>query len=114
LSGNNATGAVGALSVPLGSANAKGNVGAVGANVTIALTGVGASGLVGTVTMGTRTAQLVGFGATGTVGNLGVAYWSLIDDSQSPSWQIINDSQTTSWQNIDNSETAGWSLITTQ
>ena len=86
-----------------GAVTATGNVGTVGANVTIALTGVGASGLVGTVTLGSRSAQLVGVGATGTVGNLGVAYWSLIDDSQ-----------TSSWQNIDNSETAGWSLITTQ
>jgi hypothetical protein len=46
--------------------------------------------------------------AQGIAGNFGVAYWSLIDDSQTPNWQNINDAQAPTWQNINNEQTPAW------
>jgi len=50
-----------------------------------------------------RGATLNGVASVEQVGTMGVIYWSLIDDSQTPSWQ-----------NINNSETPNWVLIPTQ
>ena len=102
--------------------------GTVGSNVTVALTGVAASGLVGNVVF-TKTAALTGVAATasvgsvsmgerlvavtgcqamGRVGDMGVFYWSLIDDNENANWQNISNSQPPGWQNIDSSQTADW------
>jgi len=63
--------------------------------------------------MGARTAQLVGVTVSGQVGNMVAVYWSLIDDSQTPSWQNIGDAQTPGWSTIDDSETPNWTVIST-
>jgi len=67
--------------------------GLVGSDVPVtseAVTGVVATGAVGSVSMGARTVALTGVVASGLVGNLNVRYWSLIDDSESANWQNIN------------------------
>jgi len=55
------------------------------------------------VTMANRGATLTGVASVAQVGTMTAIYWSLIDDSQTPSWQ-----------NINNSETPNWVLIPTQ
>jgi hypothetical protein len=98
----------------LGGAPATGTVGTTAANITIALTGVGSSGAVGTVTMTSRGATLTGVASVAQVGTMGVIYWSLIDDSQTASWQNIGDAQTPNWSLIDDAETPNWVLIPTE
>jgi hypothetical protein len=61
-----------------------------------------------------RGATLTGVAAVGQVGTLVAIYWSLIDDSQTPSWQNIGNSQTPSWAVIDDIESANWTLIPTE
>ena len=78
------------------------------------MTGVGSRGAVGTVTMANRGATLTGVAAVAQVGNMVAIYWSLIDDSQTPSWQNIGDTQTPGWSLIDDTETANWTLIPTE
>jgi hypothetical protein len=77
LTGVDATGTLGRLAVPLGGNVATGNVGTVGANITLQLTGVGSAGAVGTVTMTGRGATLTGVAAVGQVGTMTAIYWSL-------------------------------------
>jgi hypothetical protein len=54
------------------------------------LTGVSAAGAVGTMSIGARLVAITGSQAMGNVGNFGVFYWSLIDDTEDANWQNIN------------------------
>ena len=65
--------------------------------------GVQANGAAGTVSVGDRLVAITGCATMGSVGNVGVFYWSLIDDNESANWQ-----------NIDTTESADWQLITTE
>jgi hypothetical protein len=56
----------------------------------LALTGVSAAGAVGTMSIGARLVAITGSQAMGNVGNFGVFYWSLIDDTENANWQNIN------------------------
>jgi hypothetical protein len=47
-----------------------------------------------------RTIALTGVGATGQVGTFDEFYWTTIDDSQTPNWALIDDSETPNWQNV--------------
>jgi hypothetical protein len=51
--------------------------------------------------MGTRLVAITGCEAMGQVGDVGIFYWSVIDDGQTPNWSVINDSQTPNWQNVE-------------
>jgi hypothetical protein len=62
--------------------------------------GVVATGSVGSVALGARTVALTGVQATGQLGTINYFYWSVIDDGQVPNWQNVNDSQTPNWQNV--------------
>jgi hypothetical protein len=124
LTGVSASGAVG-LITPVYEINgnqATGFIGTVGSTVTLALTGVSASGSTGTVTgeaiyeqaltgvssagavgtisVGERLVAITGSQAMGNVGNVGVFYWSLIDDSENANWSLIDDTADANWQNI--------------
>jgi hypothetical protein len=66
----------------------------------VAITGVAATGAVGSVGIGNRTVNLTGVQAAGQVGTVGAFYWSLIDDSETPNWVLIDDSETPNWQNV--------------
>jgi hypothetical protein len=59
--------------------------------VTVELTGVSASGAVGTPGL-IRTHNLTGNAARGNVGNVIAVYWKIIDDNQPTTWQNINTS----------------------
>jgi hypothetical protein len=55
----------------------------------VALSGVSASGTVGTISMGTRLVAITGCVAMGQVGNVDKFYWTTIDDSETPIWQNV-------------------------
>jgi hypothetical protein len=57
---------------------------------------------------------ITGCTALGSVGDLGVFYWSLIDDNEDANWQNINSAQTPAWVLVDDNETADWELIPTE
>jgi hypothetical protein len=70
---------------------AEGQVGSVGVNFVIGLTGVSASGYVGSLRL----------------------LWELIDDSQTANWQNIDDAQTAAWAAIDNAQSSSFSNTST-
>jgi hypothetical protein len=70
---------------------ANGQVGVVGINFVIGLTGVSASGYAGSLRL----------------------LWELIDDSQTANWQNISDAQSAAWAVIDNAQTSSWSNVST-
>jgi len=74
------------------------------------------------MTVAERLIAITGCQAIGQVGDLGVHYWSLIDDSETsnwqefdsnntPAWALVGDTQAASWQNIGNSQTPTWGAI---
>jgi hypothetical protein len=77
------------------------------------LSGVSASGAVGTVGIGPRSFALTGNYAQGDVGVVIAVYWKLIDDMQVANWQNIGTSQTANWGTISNTQTANWTEIVT-
>ena len=83
---------LGQVIVPLLPDTAIGEVGTLGLDRTVSLTGLSASGLIGSVSLGTRSFALVGRSASGQIGTVIAVYWRLIDDSQSANWQNINNS----------------------
>ena len=88
------------VSIFLTGVQATGAVGTVIYELPRALTGVQATGAVGNITMGGRVVALTGVGATGQVGNVGEFYWSLIDDNQTPNWQNVSNLQTPNWTDV--------------
>jgi hypothetical protein len=83
---------LGQVIVPLLPDTAIGEIGTLGLDRTVSLTGVSASGVIGLVSIGTRSFALVGNSASGQIGTVISVYWKLIDDSQSANWQNINNS----------------------
>jgi hypothetical protein len=66
----------------------------------MALGGVGATGTVNTVTIGERLVAITGCPAMGQVGDIGLRFWSLIDNSEDANWSKINNAQDAVWTNI--------------
>jgi hypothetical protein len=108
-----AQGLVSQAIVPLNSQAIAAEVGTVGAQVSIALTGVGARGNAGAVALGTRNIALVGVAASGAVGNVIALYWKPVDDNATVNWQNVNNTQGSVWSEVDNTQTPSWTLITT-
>ena len=93
--------------------SASGSVGSVtNGGVVVALTGVQAVGSVGSVGQ-VLSFALTGVQATGSVGNMVAVYWRLVDDSQNANWQNITDSQTPGWTVINDNQTTTWVKIET-
>jgi hypothetical protein len=109
-----------------------GEVGTVAPVISVDLTGVTASGAVGTVdyaqvgfltpvtatgfvgTVGpVVTVALSGVQAAGSVGSVIAIYWRLVDDSETSNWQNVNNSQTAGWTLVNNAETPDWTLVET-
>jgi hypothetical protein len=76
------------------------------------LTGVTASGAVGSVSYSTSVA-LSGVQAAGSVGNVVAIYWILVDSSETANWQNVNNAQSAGWSLVDNAETSDWVLVDT-
>ena len=91
LTGNEAFGQASQIIVPLNSNQALASVGTVVYGLTVGLTGVSASGAIGTMGV-IRTHSATGNLARGSAGNVVAVYWKLIDDNQSTIWQNINTS----------------------
>jgi hypothetical protein len=115
LTGVSASGAVGTVVAGFGvaGAQASGSVSTPTSSRTVALTGAASSASVGTMTgeaiyyaslsgnslagavqsvsIGQRLVQITGSQAMGAVGNFGVLYWSVINDTQVPAWEVVND-----------------------
>jgi hypothetical protein len=92
---------MGARTVALTGVTGQGLVGTDVPVVGETLSGVRATGSVGSVSAGARTVALTGVLARGAVGSLSVRYWSLIDDSENANWQNINNSQTAGWEIVE-------------
>jgi hypothetical protein len=91
---------LGQVIVPLLPDSAEGQIGTLGLDRTVSLTGVSASGGLGTIGLGTRSFALVGNSASGQIGTVVAVYWKLIDDSQDANWQNISNSQTADWEEV--------------
>jgi hypothetical protein len=92
---------------------AAGEAGTVTGFKSFPVTGVEATGSVGTISMGNRTVALTGVSASGQLGSFGVFYWSLIDDSENANWQNITNTESAGWALVDTTEDSGWELIET-
>ena len=80
--------------------------------VTVTLTGVSATGSLGTVTVRSNSQiTLTGVQAVGYVGNTLV--WGLINEAQTPNWVAVNDSQTPTWVLVNDGNTVLWTEILT-
>jgi len=99
--------------VPLLPNTATGAVGSVSADRSVALTGVGALGAVGTMTVAERIKALTGVAASGAVGDVIAVYWKPIDDSQNANWQNITNPQTPGWSTVSTVQTPDWEEIVT-
>jgi len=77
-----------------------GQVGTEEVSESIELSGVGATGAVGSFGI---EISLSGVLATGTAGSI----------SQAFAWSVIDDTQTANWQNIGNTQTASWAAVST-
>jgi hypothetical protein len=106
-------GVAGQVIVPLLPNTAIGAVGSVSPDRSIALTGVGTTGAVGTMTVAERVKALTGVAATGEVGDVIAVYWKPIDDSQDANWQNISNSQTPTWTTVATTQTPEWEEIVT-
>jgi hypothetical protein len=99
-------------------------------NVTVTVTGVSASGNVGSVSPGGSpsetgdvaygyagnvgkviTVSLTGVSAVGSTGSVNKIYWTTIIDTQDANWQNINNPETANWALADTAESAFWTLI---
>jgi hypothetical protein len=102
LTGVEAIGALGQAIVPLLPNTAIGLVGTVGYETVVELSGVSASGAVGSLSLGPRSFALTGNYAQADIGVVVAVYWTLIDDMQNANWQTINNPQTANWTTIVN------------
>jgi len=81
-------------------------------SITINVTGVEATGAVGTVSVVAKAVvSPTGVSATGYIGN--VLVWGQIVPNQTPNWQNINDSQTPGWQLVNDGNTVVWVEVIT-
>jgi hypothetical protein len=62
--------------------------------------GVVATGLVGTP-LAVIIVAISGVSASGKVGTMNYFYWTTIDDNQTPNWQNIANSQTPAWVDVE-------------
>lgn len=98
------------FAINISGVNASGNVGTVTRGETqLALTGVGADGAIGGGQF--YSVVLSGVSASGAVGIVRARSWQLIDDTQSANWQNIATPQSAGWAVIDSSEPTTWTLI---
>jgi len=111
LSGVEAAGEVGYLSVPLSPLTAEGSVGSVEFEFSFGLTSAEITASVGSVSLGDRTLALTGVSAAGSVGTLISVYWNLIDNGENANWIAIDSTQTPGWSTIQDTQTANWVLI---
>ena len=82
----------------------------VGVRVTVPVTGLQASANLGNVTVAAdANVALSGVSAAGQIGN--VFIWSQIIPSQTPSWGPVGPSQTPNWTNTTPSQTPNWTNI---
>jgi expansin (peptidoglycan-binding protein) len=102
LTGVEALGATGSVIVPLLPDTAIGEIGTVGYETVVELSGVSASGAVGSLSLGPRSFALTGNYAQADIGVVVAVYWKLINDVQDANWQKINNSQTANWTTIVN------------
>jgi len=91
LTGEEAIGSLGAVIVPLLSNTAVGFVGTLGVDKAVALSGLGASGAVGSLGMGPRSVALTGNSARGDAGAVIAVYWKNINTVQTPNWAMIEN-----------------------
>jgi hypothetical protein len=91
---------MGARTVALTGVAASGGVGTVDFAYVAFLSSVTGAGSVGSIASTNRTVALTGVSAQGQAGTASYFYWSLIDDNQTPNWSIIDDNQTPNWQNV--------------
>jgi hypothetical protein len=116
ISGNSATGNVGisVFAIPATGVSAVGSLGSLSASSAYGQTvsGVLSSAAVQSV-IGDRLVSITGCAAMANIGNFGYRYWSVIDDSQTPSWNAINDNQTPNWTSINTFENPNWVEIVT-
>jgi hypothetical protein len=91
-------------------------------DIALALTGVSATGNVGTVSRGGTSFALSGVLAAGSVGSVGVARSSALTGVQAAGsagnviavyWILVNNSETSNWALVDNAETSNWALVET-
>jgi hypothetical protein len=93
---------MGQVIVPLLPDTAIGEIGTVGYETVVELSGVSASGAVGAMSLGPRSFVLTGNYAQADIGVVVAVYWTLIDDMQNANWQTINNPQTANWNTIVN------------
>lgn len=104
--GTDAVGLVGNVgldvTVDLTGVSASGDVGSLTASAVYeqAISGVSASGDVQSVSVGERLVAITGCPAMGNVGSIGAIYWSLINDSQTPNWTSITNTENPNWVEI--------------
>jgi hypothetical protein len=83
-----------------------------GIGVLVNVTGVSATGQVGSPTFLTDAIfEVTGVAGQGQVGQLLV--WGIVDDSQVPGWQNVDDSQAQTWVAVDDSNAATWTQVVT-
>jgi hypothetical protein len=113
LSGVHVQGLVSQAIVPLNSQAIAAAVGSVEPVVSVALTGVGAVGAVRAMGVGPRLFALTGVRASGAVGSVIAVYWKPIDDTQVPDWQNVNNAQGVVWAEVDDTQVPDWTPVTT-
>ena len=80
--------------------------------VEVNVTGVSATGSIGTVTFqAAANVTLTGVQATGYITS--VLVWGIIDANQTPNWVQVNDSQTVTWVQVNDGNTVTWVAIPT-
>jgi hypothetical protein len=111
ITGVSASGGVGTVSptieVGISGVSATGEVGAAG------LAGVLGTGAVQSVSVGDRLVAITGCPAMGVVGNIGYAYWKLIDDDQTPNWTGVTTTGNPVWTSITTTEDSNWVEVET-
>jgi hypothetical protein len=113
LTGVEAVGETGYLSIPFTGVEAIGDIGSVTVSYTFNLTGTPIDAAVGSVGLGDRALALTGVASSGAVGDVIAVYWKPIDDSQTANWQNISDAQTAAWAVIANAQESSWTTVTT-
>jgi hypothetical protein len=56
---------------------------------------------------------LTGVSATGQIGTVIAVYWKIIDDSQTANWQNISNPQTPVWSDVVDTQTPNWQEVVT-
>jgi hypothetical protein len=117
LSGTSANGAVGNTVFLLTATGvaATGSVGVLTATTVSeqVLSGVSSNAAVQSVLVGDRLVAITGCLAMGNVGTFGYAYWSVINDAQTPDWTNIANSGSPNWTDLTTTQNPDWTTATT-